>query len=552
VYFLIKKFFWIKSGCLRIYIDFRLIMSKRGVQTLWLILLCGRITFIFCDAVNLWNLEKKAEIEIYPAQDVQVVSTHNSADVDIEIKEGTQVVQEKSTTTIKTWNKETKSEKTPDLEIRIQQSKQLDSIDIEKVSLETLSSKIANKIEILETLYQKTKDEKVLKVLIDNLLSEYQFEKVREYLSEIDIFSSQVIDKQSYIYTYLNTLSVTDPNSMEKFIKFIEQLKWKSLISSDEYLFYKWLEKIWNKDYDVAIEVLKQISNSSYSSFTNQLESTVKNYNNQKWMPSYYEDALVSLIALKNGYFSIANKLAVYTILEDNDYILPYQVLAYSNFLIKNWDKAISYFYDLSSLDIENKNKYDFYLWISYYRKWEYENSVTTLYQLVNDSTYKTDVYRYLLLDYEQLDKTEKMVQIWQKLLWQHNLTESDFKYFYDMVFFKPFSKWEKSIIYENYKEMSCDMVSMCYDKFGFKNDTCIYWEVWFNIVNWLRSSVEESLLYLAESYPQASIYQALWDYYKKMNQKSNAKSYYIKAIALSDDTAQKTNIQNILLKLMN
>lgn len=79
-------------------------------------------------------------------------------------------------------------------------------------------------------------------------------------------------------------------------------------------------------------------------------------------MPSYYEDALVSLVALKNGYFSIANKLAVYTILEDSDYVLPYQVLAYSNFLTKNWDKSISYFYNLSSLDIENKNKYDFYL----------------------------------------------------------------------------------------------------------------------------------------------------------------------------------------------
>ncbi|MBO4516368.1 hypothetical protein J5751_02845 [bacterium] len=63
------------------------------------------------------------------------------------------------------------------------------------------------------------------------------------------------------------------------------------------------------------------------------------------------------------------------------------------------------------------------------------------MYQLVNDPVYKTDVYRYLLLNYEQLDKSEKMVQIWQKLLGQYNLTESDFKYFYDTVFFKPFSK---------------------------------------------------------------------------------------------------------------
>jgi hypothetical protein len=339
---------------------------------------------------------------------------------------------------------------------------------------------------------------------------------------------------------------------MNNFIKFIEQMKTKNLISSDEYLFYRWLQRIWDWEYDIALETMKQISNPNYTEFTNQLESTIKNYKSQKWMPKYYEDALISLLALKNWYFSIANKIAVYTILEDNDYVLPYQVLAYSNFLTKNWDKSISYFYDLSFLDIENKNKYDFYLWISYYWKWEYENSVTTLYQLINDEKYKMDVYRYLLLNYEKLKKDEKMVQIWQKLLWEYELTESDFKYFYDIVFFKPFSQWETSAIYEKYRQISYDMVSICYDKFGYKNDTCIYWEVWFNVINWLRLSVEENLLYLAENYPQADIFQALWDYYKKNNDKDKAKSYYIKAISFSDDSIQKWLMESSLLKLMD
>ena len=523
-------------------------MSRRGKQILWFMLLCGWVVFIFSDAVT--SVNPKQQLDDY-SQENYSLNAHNSAGDDIKIIEDNSQFGQKDFL-INQNISGNKIDQDPDVELKIQESNQLDSVNLEKLSLETLSSKVSNRTELLESLYDKTKDEKVLKVLIDNLLSDYQFDKIKLYLSDVDIFTTQVIDKQSYIYTYLNTLQVTDPNGMEKFMNFIEQLKSKNLVSSDEYLFYKWLQKVWNWEYDVALETLKQISNQTYSKFINQLESTIKNYKSQKWMPSYYEDALVSLVALKNGYFSIANKLAVYTILEDSDYVLPYQVLAYSNFLTKNWDKSISYFYNLSSLDIENKNKYDFYLWISYYRKWEYENSVTTLYQLINDSKYKIDVYRYLLLDYEQMGKFEKMVQIWQKLLWEFNLTESDFKYFYDIVFFKPFSKWESSTIYENYKQISYDMVSICYDKFGFKNDTCIYWEVRFNLANWFLTSVEGNLLYLAENYPQASIYQALWDYYKKINQKSNAKSYYIKAIALSDDSTQKTNIQNILLKLMD
>ena len=541
---------------MNLYIVQRSIMSKKGKQVLWFTILCARLVFIFMDAVSFSKNEN-----VDNQQTTVISNTHNAAS-SVEIKNTSEwqfnpsILEQKEipplieeNVVVETGVIEMDNE---GKDIQSPQYSELESVNVDRISLDDLSSKVANRIEILRSLYKKTNDEKVLKVLVDELLSNYQFDEVRNYMSDIDIFSSSVIDKQSYIYTYVNTLAITDPNSMKNFINFIEQMKTKSLISSDDYLFYKWLQKVWEWKYDVALETMKQISSSNYSQFVNQLESTIKNYQSQKWMPKYYEDALISLMALKNWYFSIANKLAVDAILEDNDYVLPYQVLAYSNFLTKNWDKAISYFYNLSSLDIENKNKYDFYLWISYYWQWEYEKSLITLYQLIGDSNYKTDVYRYLLLDYEKLGQKEKMVQIWQKLLWEHNLTESDFKYFYDIVFFNPFSQWEKSTIYENYKQISYDMVSMCYDKFGYKNDTCIYWEVWFNIVNWLRSSVEDSLLYLAENYPQANIFQALWDYYKRNNDKDKAKSYYIKAISYSDDSVQKSLMKDSLLKIMN
>ena len=532
-------------------------MTKKGKQILWFMALCTRVAIIFMDAISFSQKENMQN-----QWSTQISNMHNSAD-DIQIysqskKENTSteisiiqtptydpIVPNDTTTT------QTKSEK-DNYTFQSQFTSELESVNVNAISLDDLSSKVSNRLEILKSLYKKTNDEKVLKVLIDELLANYQFDEVRSYMSDIDIFSSSVIDKQSYIYTYINTLVITDPNSMKNFINFIEQMKTKNLISSDEYLFYKWLQRVWDWEYDIALETMKQISNPSYSGFISQFESTIKNYKSQKWMPKYYEDALVSLTALKNWYFSIANKLAVEAILEKNDYILPYQVLAYSNFLTKKRDKAISYFYNLSSLDIENKNKYDFYLWISYYRQWEYEKSLTTLYQLIGNSEYRIDVYRYLLLDYEKLGQKEKMVQIWQKLLGEYNLTESDFKYFYDIVFFQPFSQWEKSTIYENYKQISYDMVAMCYDKFGYKNDTCIYWEVWFNITNWLRNWVEESLLYLAENYPQANIFQALWDYYKKNNDKAKAKSYYIKAISYSDNSIQKWLMESSLLKLMD
>ncbi|MBQ2600459.1 hypothetical protein II582_03700 [bacterium] len=122
---------------------------------------------------------------------------------------------------------------------QIQEYSELETVNIDRISLDDLSSKVSNRLEILKSLYKKTNDEKVLKVLVDELLANYQFDEVRSYMSDIDIFSSSVIDKQSYIYTYINTLAITDPNSMKNFISFIEQMKAKNLISSDEFLFYK-------------------------------------------------------------------------------------------------------------------------------------------------------------------------------------------------------------------------------------------------------------------------------------------------------------------------
>ena len=113
----------------------------------------------------------------------------------------------------------------------------------------------------------------------------------------------------------------------------------------------------------------------------------------------YYKDSLIALVMMKNWYFSIANKLAVGALLQNEDYILPYQILAYSNFLTNNREKAIDNFYTLTSLDIENKNKYNFYIWVSQYRLGEYSKSILTLSQTVNDQKYKLDSYIYLLLN---------------------------------------------------------------------------------------------------------------------------------------------------------
>ena len=421
----------------------------------------------------------------------------------------------------------------------------------EQIDIQDTPNLVADSIATLQKMYQNNKNPDVLKILITKLLQNYQFKDAKQYLADVDIFVDDTISIKDYTYTYINTLSITDTTSISKFSTFITQANSRYLLSADDYAFYKWLIYLRNKNYNQAMLTFDSISNKLYAPFITQISWSISTYKNQQWVPDYYEDTLIALTCLKNWYFSIANKLATDVVLQDGNYILPYQILAYSNFMTKDREKAVDYFYKLLNLDPENYETYNFFIWVSYYRIWNYEKSIVALVPLI-DSKYKNDVYRYLLLDYKQMDDQNKIIQIRQKQLWTTALRESDFKYFFDEVFFTPFANGDRFTLYREYGQLAVDFVTMCFDKFGESNPTCIYGEVWLNIANSNRDSAQEELIYLADTYPQASIYQALWNYYKINGNLSKAKTYYLKAITMSENDNQKDNIQHILLNLLD
>lgn len=516
-----------------------LVMSNDKTKLIWLLaMLCIWILFLFWDAYfgnvskNMWteNTVKDNTLE----QDNGVNYSYSDMRQDSHWSP-----------TIENQNNGVKKQ--------IEESMQQHEIDLwfssENIVLQDTGFNSYTDIESLQKIYETNPSTDLLNLLISKLIKWYQFDLARNYLSTIDIFEHPDVSIKDYIYVYINTLSVTDSTSIYKFDSFIDEAKQRSFISNDDYIFYKWLVDLWKWQYNQAMTWLSLIADSFYSQFVSQLSGTISNYSIQQWAPSYYEDALIAMVCLKNWYFALANKLAVQALLQNWDYILPYQVLSYSNFLTQNREKAIDYFYKLGSLDTENYEKYNFYIWISYYRYGNYEKSIAALVPLLNTS-YKDDAYRYLLLDYEKIWDQNKMIQIWQKQLWTTKLKASDFRYFFDKVFFIPFSNGENFKIYKEYKQMAYDFVTQCYEKLWDQNDTCIYGNVWLDIANSNRNSAIDNLIYLSKNYPQASIFQALWNYYKIVWDNTKAKNYFLKAVSMSENTVQKNLIENILINL--
>lgn len=146
----------------------------------------------------------------------------------------------------------------------------------------------------------------------------------------------------------------------------------------------------------------------------------------------------------------MAKRLALYAVMQNPDYVLPYQVLAYSNFLSNNRDVAAEYFLKLASFDKVNSDNYLFLVGASYYWQGDYEQSLLYLTQVTNPQL-QTDVYRYELLSYVAMGDNDNAVRIWQKLLGQQDLQAADFQLFFSIFYYQPYVNGQPfTLVHEN------------------------------------------------------------------------------------------------------
>jgi len=449
---------------------------------------------------------------------------------------------------------------------------EIDGLGIKDVKKEQDKS-LWEDIFLLEKLYKKTKNPSMLKVLIEKLAQDYQFDKAYEYLGKlIKLEGYETIDPHVYIHVIINSsaVSVMKESSIEKMRPFIEDLRVKGLLSQDDYRFYQGLFKIWYHDYDGAQILFKQITSPRYDDLFASLDETLSQISTQQDIKSYYKDALVSLVMLKHGYFSVAKKLALEVVLQNDEYILPYQILAYSHFLTNNWDTATEYFYRLIDLDQPNQYLYKFLIWVSYYRWQKYEQSVLFLSQVANLQTVgheynqyvvkaqkhlsalTTDVYRYLLLNYIAKKDEERMLRTWQYLLGQNDIQKADFyTYFYE-VLYKPFINGKSYNLYEAKPDLAETFVAKCYEALiKEQHDVCVYGDAGVDFLRHHDNDAKSKLLYLAKNYPQAYIFHTLWDFYYRQNQTNKAKTYYIKAVSMTDNESEEGILKRKLTKFV-
>ena len=405
-------------------------------------------------------------------------------------------------------------------------------------------TKAAEDLDVLKKIYATNKSEDILKQIIAKEAQNYQFIDV---LSNIKLLKNpEEIDPQLYIYIAINSsiLKIWESGSIDNIMKIIDTYKSKNLIDADDVIFYQGLKEIWNNNYNQALTDRSNIQKADYKTTIDSFKDAITSHQTLKSLPSEYRDGLVALAALKNGYFNIARKVAITAINKNDKYILPYQILAYSHFLSNNWETAIEYFFKLADFDPSNKDMYNFLIWASYYRKWDYSSSALYLSQVTK--TNPSDTLRYLVQDYIQLNANDKLKETRAILGKQNDISPSDFSlYFYSILYKSYFTNNAAEI--ESYKDLSQIFIQNCDDVFS-GNDVCLYGKLGKAAIENTIKNNEAEYISLVKRYNVSYLYHIFGDYFVKEKQVENAKQAYGKAIALSQDPSE----QDILKEKLN
>ena len=419
-----------------------------------------------------------------------------------------------------------------------------DLLKNEDIDINTLESE---NDEFLQKVFQTTRDRDVMNLIVETYLNEYQFVKAKNFIENLPEMYKEDLKPSLILRVTFNSFPLSSKTINENLTEIVQDFSYKNKISKEDEDWYLWIIELMNKNYDKFFTIASWFTSEKYVAFTSKLQWYKDQISKQMWMPEYYFDTLVSLELFNQWFFQPAKVLALYSLQKDSDYILPYQVLAYANFLTNSRDTSIEYLKKLVDIDPNNAEKYRFLMWIAFYRAGKYEQSVVTLSMIKSDNL-RLDAQRYLINNYLLLDQKNKLISSRNKLLWYNNLVASDFyTYFYE-TFFRPYAEWQEFEIYAFDTELANKMIRVC----GIilpseERVVCTYWSIGRNIAVWQFEGLEQYLLNLVSEYPQWYLYHALWEYYIKQWDIDKAKKYLLKAVSMTQKKREISQIKNLL-----
>lgn len=472
------------------------------------------------------------------------------------VLDGVAVVQDESS---QTWS-QTWSEVTDQLAgLRVQDVFEIQQ-EHNQMSLETIrglvqdkSSLYAYDYENLKAIYQKNPRKDVLAVLVTAALQQFAYGEAYDFLRILWQEAIAYIPSQTIAEVLLNSplISYRDEVNTNYVVTSIRNLYAEWYISIDDWSMYQWILSFLRLDMqDMQMQFAKITDPWKYP-LVAAVDQAYASRSQQVDVPTYYLHALVALQFMQHWYFKIAQQIAVQVLLSNAAYILPYQILAYSHFVMHDRDIAVEYFQSLMQIDKSNEQKYNFLLGIAYFWLEKYPNAIIALKQS-NIPEFQLDIYRYLLLAYEKISDEQNILATFQQLLGQSNIWFYDFYLYFETALFQPYRDNRSYTLYTANQILARQYLQFCFEKLSIEEQyVCQYGQAGVLLADNRSQEAGSILLQVSQNMEKSYIYHALWDWYMRNQQLENAKDAYIRALSLSATDIQKDKSKDKLFTVM-
>ena len=399
---------------------------------------------------------------------------------------------------------------------------------------------------ILET--SKNKDIWLWKI-VKLYIQVWDFKNAEKYSKQLLSIDSTKQNLKKFLYIKLQNTNFFDDEKVKDLKNLIKIYYDKKIITASELTFYYFLIDLlsdWDvKKISLTLKfLLKDLKKNEQSEILFNIKKDLDVYKNTKWSPVYYFKALVALDLLKFWYFGLAKNIAQQVYLEDSNYILPQQILAYSYFYMWNYKQALKYFKDLQKKDEQNKQEYIFFIGISYYWLNDNVNSLLYLSQIKPNFKYYLDSLRYQLLNYINIKDTENIYLSIKKIS-EYKLTYVDYYNIFRYLLFKC------NYCYKDNIKLMVKLIKSCY-KDTDKEHKYVCWYAKANLYQKAKKYGIATKYYilLTKYFQDPYIFWNIASYYESIWEKHKARLYYLKELLFTDDTWKRDWLKKKIKKL--
>lgn len=399
---------------------------------------------------------------------------------------------------------------------------------------------------IAETLYSKYWDERMLPVLVLLSMQQHDVKQALWFLSKADIQDKNLVETvgvHTIIRILLNTATL-DASSLDTVKWIINEYYNQGHFWDIEKYYYYSLLALAKDDWTHFELYLNYLQDTQYNDWYKKVmhaKSTAESY---KYAPEYYYEWLLWIELFYEGRYNLAQQRGQSLIEEDNDYLLWYQLQAYSALLLSNRQQASENFERIKQKD--DDELYVLLQAISLYQSEVYTESILLL-QEINNEEYSLDALRYTLLSYYNIEDMQWVVGTVEKLL-AYEMTSYDYFSLFDLLLFQ--QQWEQHQTYD--KKLIHTLIQHCTkDIWSTHGFICLYWKAWLLYHEWAYDKALPIMQWLVKRYPTATVYERIGDVAYKTDDLALAKKSFLQAFASSRDESELSILRQRVTNLL-